>query len=71
VLFYTFGIILTPIGLLAGLYSLYYKFVMEGSLFIRLTLAFLLFMVGMQFLLFAMLFDMEVDRSECGSGRWG
>jgi len=71
VLFYTFGIILTPIGFLAGLYSLYYKFMLEGSLFIRLTLAFLLFMVGMQFLLFAMLFDMEMDRSECGSGRWG
>jgi len=71
VLFYTFGIILTPIGLLTGLYSLYYKFVMGGSLFIRLTLAFLLFMVGIQFLLFAMLFDMEMDRSEGGSERWG
>jgi glycosyltransferase involved in cell wall biosynthesis len=71
VLFYIFGIILTPIGFLAGFYSLYYKFMLEGSLFIRLTLAFLLFMVGMQFLLFAMLFDMEVDRSECGSGRCG
>ena len=71
VLFYIFGIILTPIGFLAGLYSLYYKFALGGSLFIRLTLAFLLFIVGVQFLLFAMLYDMEVDRSECGSGRWG
>jgi glycosyltransferase involved in cell wall biosynthesis len=71
VLFYIFGIILTPIGFLAGFYSLYYKFMLGGSLFIRLTLAFLLFIVGVQFLLFAMLYDMEVDRSECGSGRWG
>ncbi len=67
VLFYIFGIILTPIGLLAGLYSLYYKFMLGGSLFIRRTLAFMLFIVGVQFLLF----DMEVDRSECGSGGWG
>jgi glycosyltransferase involved in cell wall biosynthesis len=70
VLFYLFGIILTPIGSLGVLYSLYYKFVEGGDLFVRLVLSFLLFIVGVQFLLFAMLFDMEVDHSEQRSGRY-
>jgi len=70
VLFYALGVVLMPIGLLGGLYTLYYKFVMDGSLFVRGVLSLLLFIVGMQFLLFAMLFDMEMDMSERGSGRW-
>jgi hypothetical protein len=70
VLFYMFGIILTPLGLLGGLWSLYYKFVMGGDLFIRATLSLLVFIVGIQFLLFAMLFDMQVDTSERRNNRW-
>jgi len=70
VLFYLFGVILTPIGFLGVLYSLYYKFVQSGDLFVRLVLSFLLFIVGVQFLLFAMLFDMQVNERESRSERW-
>ncbi len=59
VLFYMLGILLTPIGLFGGLYSLYFKFVLNGSIFIRGALSMLLFIIGLQFLLFAMLFDMQ------------
>ena len=68
VLFYIFGIILTPIGFFSGLYSLYYKFA-GGSLFVRGTLSLLVFILGIQFLFFAMLFDMQVNNSENRSGR--
>jgi len=70
VLFYMLGIVLTPIGFLGGLFTLYYKYVIGGSLFVRGALSLLLFILGVQFLLFAMLFDMEMDRSKRGSGRW-
>lgn len=70
VFFYLFGIILTPMGLLGVLYSLYYKFVQGGDLFIRLVLSFLLFIVGVQFLLFAMQFDMQVNERESRNRRW-
>ncbi|HDS45299.1 MAG TPA: glycosyltransferase family 2 protein [Methanomicrobia archaeon] len=70
VLFYFFGIILAPLGFLGILYSLYYKFVEGGPLFIRATLSLLAFMLGVQFLLFAMLFDMQVDTSERRNSRW-
>jgi glycosyltransferase involved in cell wall biosynthesis len=70
VLFYMFGIILTPVGFLGLLYSLYYKFAQGGDLFVRLVLSILLFIVGVQFLLFAMLFDMQVNERESRSERW-
>jgi len=70
VFFYLFGIILTPMGLLGVLYSLYYKFVQGGDLFIRLALSSLLFIVGVQFLLFAMQFDMQVNERESRNRRW-
>jgi hypothetical protein len=70
VMFYTLGIILTPLGFLGGLYSIYYKFVEGGPMFVRGVLSLLLFILGVQFLLFAMLFDMEVDNSEQRGGRY-
>ena len=70
VLFYMLGIVLAPIGLFGGLFTLYYKFVIGGSLFVRGALSLLVFIVGMQFLLFAMLFDMQVNDRESRSGRW-
>ena len=70
VLFYMFGVILTPMGFLGLLYSLYYKFAQGGSLFVRGVLSFLLFILGVQFLLFAMLFDMQVNERESRSERW-
>lgn len=59
VLFYMLGIILIPLGIFGELYSLYYKFVLNGSIFVRGILSTLLLIVGLQFLLFAMLFDMQ------------
>ena len=64
VFFYIFGIFLTPISLGLGIYSLYYKFVLNGALFMRGVLSFLLFIVGMQFIFFAMLYDMQMDLSD-------
>lgn len=61
ILFYAFGIILAPIGLLGGAYSLYFKFVLGGSIFVRGVLSLLLFIIGIQFLSFAMLFDMQAN----------
>ena len=63
ILFYLLGIVLTPISIGLGIYSLYYKFVLNGPLFMRGVLSFLLFIVGIQFLFFAMLFDMQMDSS--------
>jgi len=62
VLFYLFGIIFTSIGFFTVLYALYYKFVLGGPLFVRGVLSTLIFIVGLQFLSFAMLFDMQNER---------
>ncbi|MCK4250313.1 glycosyltransferase family 2 protein, partial [candidate division WOR-3 bacterium] len=70
VLFYMLGIVLAPLGLLGGLYALYCKFVKGTGLFVPGALALLVFIIGLQFLLFAMLFDMQVNNSESRSGRW-
>jgi glycosyltransferase involved in cell wall biosynthesis len=63
VLFYFLGLLITPISIGLGIFSLYYKFVLGGALFMRGVLSFLLFIIGMQFLFFAMLFDMQMDTS--------
>ena len=68
VLFYMLGIVLTPIGFLGGLFTLYYKYAIGGAFFIRGTLSLLVFIIGVQFLLFAMLFDMQVNDKE--GRRW-
>jgi glycosyltransferase involved in cell wall biosynthesis len=59
VFFYLFGIVLSVLGLLGGLYSLYYKFILSGPIFEKGILALLTFIMGVQFLLFAMVFDMQ------------
>ena len=61
VIFYLFGILLTPIGILGVIFSLYYRFILGGDLFIRGVLSLLIFIIGIQFLSFAMFFDMQVD----------
>jgi len=67
VLFYLFGILLTPIGIFGALYSLYFKFILNQSLFVRGVLSLLIFIIGMQFLFFAMLFDMQADKNNSSS----
>lgn len=64
VLFYLFGIVFTLLGTFIGLYTLYYKFVLGGPLFVRGVLSALLFIIGLQFLSFAMLFDMQAESAE-------
>ena len=60
--FYFAGALLAPLGLIGGLVTLWEKFVMgESVLFVHGTLSFLMFMMGMQFLFFAMLFDMQAN----------
>lgn len=59
VLFYILGIILIPMSIFGGIYSIYYKFILGGAVFVRGALSMLLFIIGLHFLLFAMLFDMQ------------
>mgnify|MGYP000885898306 CR=1 FL=1 len=64
---YFAGAVLTPLGVLGGLVALWEKFVMGYPvLFVHGVLSFLVFMMGMQFLLFAMLFDMQAEAQTTG-----
>lgn len=75
VLFYILGFVLLPLGILGGMYSLYFKFILGDSLFVRGVLSLLVTIIGMQFLFFAMLFDMQVNsnldtNSSFNKGSW-
>ncbi|MBN1572761.1 MAG: glycosyltransferase family 2 protein [Deltaproteobacteria bacterium] len=61
VFFYYFGFILLPAGILGGLYLIFDKLFLSGYHVTgsRAVLVSLLIIIGLQFLLFAMLFDME------------
>jgi len=60
--FYIAGAVLAPLGVIGGLITLWEKLVMGYPvLFVHGVLSFLVFMMGMQFLLFAMLFDMQAN----------
>ncbi len=61
VLFYLFGFILSLLGIAGGLYSLYYKIILSGPIFEKVTLALITFIMGIQFILFAMVFDMQSE----------
>ena len=62
VIFYLFGMALTLAGLVAGLYTAYFVLVDNGPLFIRGVLSLLIFALGMQFLSFALMFDIQENR---------
>lgn len=62
VIFYLFGLAMTLIGFLAGLFTIYYVFIQGGPLFVRGVLSLLLFAIGLQFLSFALLFDIQESR---------
>lgn len=67
VFFYFFGAILSAIGIIAGIGTLWEKFIGGYNvLFVHGVLSFLVFMMGMMFLLFAMLYDMEQERNTNG-----
>ena len=60
-LFYLFGAGTTVFGVLGGLWSLYLFVMVDESLFVRASLSMMLFLIGSLFLMFAMLFDMQVS----------
>lgn len=62
VIFYSFGFVLSLLGFLAGLFTLYYVFIEHGPLFVRGVLSLLIFALGMQFLSFALMFDIQENR---------
>jgi glycosyltransferase involved in cell wall biosynthesis len=59
VIFYILGAFLTIAGLLAGLYTLYFVFILQGPIFIRAVLSLLIVALGIQFLSFALMFDIQ------------
>ena len=63
-LFYFFGAGTAAVGLLGGLWAFYAALFQDGSLFMRGSLSLMLFTMGSMFLMFAMLFDMQVNESQ-------
>ncbi len=61
-LFYLFGAATASIGALGGGWALYAKIVLGHGIFVPATSSLLLFSVGSMFLMFAMLFDMQVNK---------
>jgi glycosyltransferase involved in cell wall biosynthesis len=61
VLFYFFGTLLGTIGLFGIVYSSYYKLILGGAIFEKGILSLLIFVIGLQLFLFAMLFDMQQE----------
>jgi len=67
VFFYAFGSVLSLIGLVGGGITLWEKLVWGSPvLFVHGTLSMLVFMMGIMFLSFAMLFDMSQERQNSG-----
>ena len=63
VFFYFFGTVSILTSLFLFIFALYNKLAVDEPLFIRATLALILFAIGSMFVLFAMLFDMEQERN--------
>ena len=63
VFFYFFGTVSVLTSLFLFIFALYNKLAVDEPLFIRATLALILFAIGSMFVLFAMLFDMEQERN--------
>lgn len=61
ILFYLLGMLFTPIGILSCVYSLYDYLVYHGPLFTRGVLSLLLLSVGLQFIIFGMVFDLQAS----------
>ena len=66
VFYYAFGILLTFVGIFLGFYALYYKFVQNNPIFVPAVMSIVVFALGAQLWLFAMLFDMQQEKN--GSG---
>ena len=66
VFFYLFGFGFTFLGFLFGVYALYFKFILDYAIFVPAVVSVILFALGVQFVLFAMLFDMQEENK----GTW-
>ncbi|PWR72920.1 glycosyltransferase family 2 protein [Methanospirillum stamsii] len=66
VFFYISGVFFTFVSILFGLYALWFKFIMNNSIFVPAVVSVILFALGVQFMLFAMLFDMQEENK----GAW-
>jgi len=62
-LFYLFGAATTVVGAIGGVWSMYAYLVLGSSLFVRISLSLLVFLIGSLFVMFAMLFDMQVNEA--------
>ncbi len=63
VFFYLFGVGFSVISVAMGIFSLHFKLVQGHAIFVPAVITLLTFGLGVQFLLFAMLFDMHAERS--------
>lgn len=66
VFFYFFGVIFTGLGILGGLYSLYFKFILGHPFFIPGISSLIAFAIGLQTIFFAMFFDMQEEKNSDG-----
>ncbi len=66
VFFYVSGFLFTFLGILFGIYALYFKFILHNALFVPGVVSMIVFALGIQFMLFAMLFDMREE----SKGTW-
>ena len=64
VFFFFLGVGLTLLGVIGGLYSLYYRFILDQPIFVPAVSSLILFALGTQCLLFAMLFDMQQEKED-------
>lgn len=66
VFFYIFGLGFGFLGFLFGVYAVYFKFILDYAIFVPAVVSLILFALGVQFILFAMLFDMQEENK----GTW-
>jgi hypothetical protein len=60
-LFYLFGIVTSLLGLLGGIWAINLNVNKDTALFVPASSSLLVFILGVMFLMFAMLFDMQVN----------
>jgi len=63
VFFYLFGVAFSVISVIMGIFSLHFKLVQDEAIFVPAVITLLTFGLGVQFLLFAMLFDMQAEKN--------
>ncbi len=61
-LFYSFGVVMTTLGILGLGWSVFAKVILGDPLFVRATSSLVLFSIGCMLIMFAMLFDMQINK---------